>query len=288
MSRSLTPQEKAQACQVWPRMNVDAVVVTDEATNRYNCLAWTLGITTSWVWPWGGRDATKPEFDSFYGSYGFSPAASGTIAVFGLDLNSMTHAGITGPGHGPRWESKAGTWLRIQHGLGEMEGGSLYGDVLGFYRCTGPMPADSQPANVRLQALLKARTMNEVVSLSSDQLAYVHARAAEVDRELKARFERAYAAWKETWSHPMIAVSSAPGARAKSIEYLELIALGPEILPLLMEKLTDPEEFFALVAVDRLVRPELRVTHEPGDEAILLGEQGRAIETVQRWVQAES
>jgi hypothetical protein len=36
---------------------------------------------------------------------------------------------------------------------------------------------------------------------------------------------------------------------------LELITLGPEILPLLMGKLTDPDEFFALVAVDRLARP---------------------------------
>jgi hypothetical protein len=168
-----------------------------------------------------------------------------------------------------------------------MEGGSLYGNVLGFYRRTGPTPADSQPANVGLKALLKAQTMNEVVSLAADQRAYVRARAAEVDRDLKARFEKAYAARKATWSHPLIAITSAPGARAKSIENLELIALGPEILPLLMEKLTDPEEFFALVAVDRLVRPELRVTHEPGDEAVLFGEQGRAIETVQRRVQAE-
>ena len=55
-----------------------------------------------------------------------------------------------------------------------------------------------------------------------------------------------------------------------------------------MEKLADPEESFAPVAVDRLVRPGLRVTHEPGDEAVLLGEQGRAFGTVQRWVPSES
>ena len=112
--------------------------------------------TTASPGPWGSRRAgsgpgavgtrLKPEFDSFYASYGFSTAASGTIAAFGIDPDSMTSASITGPGHGPRWESKAGTWLRIQHGLDEMEGGSLYGDILGFYRRTGPMPADSQSA----------------------------------------------------------------------------------------------------------------------------------------------
>lgn len=288
MSRSLTPQEKTQARQVWPRMNVDGVVVTDEATNRYNCLAWTLGITTSWVWPWGIRNATKTEFDALYRSYGFSPAGSGTIAAFGLNLNSMTHGSITGPGHGPRWESKAGAWLRIQHGLGEMEGGNLYGNVLGFYRRAALMAADLQLANVRLQTLLKAQNMKEVINLTADQIDYVKTRAGQVDHEMKERFDNAYAAWKATWNHPLIAVSSSPATRAHTVEFLELISLGSDILPLLMEKLTDPEEFFALVAVDRLARPELQVTREIDDEAVLLGEQGRAIETVQRWVQTQA
>jgi hypothetical protein len=269
-------------------MNVDTVVVTDEATARYNCLSWTLGITTSWFWPWGSRLATKVEFDLEYRRFGFSPAGSGTIAAFGLDLNLMTHGSISGPGHGPRWESKCGAWLRIQHGLGEMEGGSLYGNVLGFYRQAALMVADLQLTNLRLQTLLKAQTMKEVISLTAEQLDYVKARAGQVDRQLKERFEKAYAAWKATWSHPLIVVSSAPAARAQTVEFLELIALGPEILPLLMEKLTDPDEFFALVAVDRLARPEFQVTHELDDEAVLLGEQGRAIETVQRWVQIEA
>ena len=74
----------------------------------------------------------------------------------------------------------------------------------------------------------------------------------------------------------------------QTVEFLELISLGHDILPLLMEKLTDPDEFFALVAVDRLARPEIQITRELDDDAVLLGEQGRAIETVQRWVQAEA
>jgi hypothetical protein len=130
--------------------------------------------------------------------------------------------------------------------------------------------------------------MKEVISLTADQLNYVEARASQVDRQLKDQFDEAYGAWKATWNHPLIAFSSAPAARAQTVEFLELIALGPEILPLLMEKLTDQDEFFALVAVDRLARPELLVTYELDDEAVLLGEQGRAIETVQRWVQTEA
>jgi hypothetical protein len=146
---------------------------------------------------------------------------------------------------------------------------------------------DPARANVRLQALLKAQSMKEVISLTPDQLAKVHARAEGIDKDLRGRFEQASTAWRSTWSHPLIAVSSAPAARAQSTEFLELIALGPEVLPLLMEKLTDPEEFFALVPVDRLARPELQVSRELDDEAVLLGEQGCAIETVKRWVQLE-
>jgi hypothetical protein len=138
-----------------------------------------------------------------------------------------------------------------------------------------------------LQSLLKAQAMKEVITLNTDQLNYVRARAAQADKQLRERFDKAYAAWKATWDHPLIVVSSAPAARAQTIEFLELVALGPEILPLLMEKLTDPYEFFALVAVDRLAPPELQVTREVNDEAVLLGEQGRAIETVQRWVALE-
>lgn len=55
-----------------------------------------------------------------------------------------------------------------------------------------------------------------------------------------------------------------------------------------MEKLTDPDEFFALMAVNRLARPELRPIRELDDETVLLGEQVRAIETVQRWVASEA
>lgn len=150
------------------------------------------------------------------------------------------------------------------------------------------MTTDVQQVNVRLQTLRKVQTMKEILSLTTDERNYVRTRATQVDKQLKEQFDKAYAAWKATWSHPLIAISSAPADRTRTTEYQELISLGPGILPLLMEKLTDPDEFFALTAVDRLARSELRVVRELDDEAVFLGEQGRAIETVQRWIAAES
>src|SRR6059036_2192500 len=97
MARPLTAKERTMASLMWPNMTVSGVVVTDEATPVYNCLAWTLGITTTWLWPWPPGDVTKGEFDTLYGSYGFAPSATGPIAVFGTSPASMKHGSVSGP-----------------------------------------------------------------------------------------------------------------------------------------------------------------------------------------------
>jgi hypothetical protein len=262
-------------------MHVNTVAVTDEATNRYNCLAWTLGITTSWIWPWAAGNVRKVDFDDFYRNCGVVPAPTGTIAVFGLSANAMTHGSISGPGHGLRWESKCGAWLRIQHGLTEMEGGALYGDVLGFYSRSASRSSQVVDIRTRIPNM-------KTLKLSRADLQFIRQRVKDTEPSLRERFERAYLTWKEAITHPLIAMSSDPAARTQTPAFLELVALGPGILPLLMEKLTHPEEFFALQVVDRLQRPAAKVSRPLDDPAILLGEQGRAIETVKHWIRTES
>lgn len=277
MTRSFTPKEEAQAKLAWPKMNTAGVVVTDEATPRYNCLAWTLGIATRWLWPWPPGAVSKDDFDAFYLANGFVPSPTGPIAAFGLGPGKMTHGSVSGTGHGPRWESKCGAWLRIQHGLAEMEGGAIYGHVLGFYAASSL----GETAAERLTAMKTER-------LSKAELKFIKARAEQVADELRERFARAYARWKEDWDHPLMALSSDPAARTQTPAFLELIALGSEILPLLMERLTHADEFFALQAVDRLIRLEFVVRHDPTEPAVLLGEQGRAVETVKQWIRMEA
>jgi hypothetical protein len=123
--------------------------------------------------------------------------------------------------------------------------------------------------------------------LSKADLKFLKSRVQQVSPALKARFERAYRTWKETWDDPLIALSSSSTSRTQTPTFIELVSLGPEILPLLMEKLTIPDEFFALEAVDRL-RPQFIITRQPDDPAVLLGEQGRAIETVKQWIRTEA
>jgi hypothetical protein len=262
-------------------MNVSLVLVTDEATKGYNCIAWTLGISTSWIWPWGQRNATKSEFDALYQTFGFVPSSSGPIAAFGQNLNGLTHACISGTGHGPRWESKCGAWLRIQHGLAEMEGGTFYGSVLGFYSRSIAKNQDI------LSATAVLRTM-KTEHLSKADLKFIKERVARIDPDFKDRFNKAYQTWKEAWNHPLIVISSNPSSRTQTPAFLDLIALGPGIIPLLMEKLTDSEQFFALQAVDRLLRPEFVISRQVDDPEVLLGEQGRAIDTVKQWIRTEA
>lgn len=276
MPRNLNATEKQQAKQIWPNMNVDTVLVTGEATEQYNCLAWTLGITTSWVWPWGSRNATKPEFDALYRTYNFQPAGSGTIAAFGLNLTNMTHGAVFSFPFN-KWESKCGKWLRITHSLPEMEGGTAYGNVQGYY---------AKRTALRQMIETMAADFNTNHALSKDEGDALAKKIATIAPAIQAEFSQRYERWKKTWEHPLIMISSVPGDRAKSIEFLELISMGSVIVPLLVDKLREPSEFFALVALDRLLDERLLITRDIEDEAVLLGEQGRALETVKRWVQA--
>lgn len=106
-----------------------------------------------------------------------------------------------------------------------------------------------------------------------------------VSPDVRAAFEAAFAAWKSSWDRGALAISSNPRTRAVGLEYDALIALGPAIIPLVVEKLADPENYLALQLYDAIQPDERLVIHfEPDDERILEGEQGRARRVVQAWL----
>ena len=120
--------------------------------------------------------------------------------------------------------------------------------------------------------------------MSAAQRRALRAERERVPEGVRTAFEDAFAAWKRTWFSGGLAVSSNPHTRAVGREYDTLIALGPTVLPLVVEKLADPENFLALQLYDALQPNEkLLVQFEPDDERILEGEQGRARRVVQAW-----
>src|SRR5438477_8321675 len=101
MARQMTPQEKATFKGWFPRLDVNAAVVTGEVSRVYNCISWTVEVTNRWLWP----GASLADFDTFYRQFGFARSGNGPIAAWGSTASNMTHGCISGPRHGPRWES---------------------------------------------------------------------------------------------------------------------------------------------------------------------------------------
>ena len=274
MTRSMNDVEKARFRQYFPNMNVGTVSVSGETTSVYNCISWTVGVTDRWLWP----GSSISDFDTFYRNWGFARTSNGPIAAWGFSTTNMTHGNVSGPGHGPRWESKCGQDLRIQHGLGEMEGG-VYGRVLAFYSRSRIL----QETN----SVLIANEMKRVPGVDdfTAESEAVASRVSNIADENRSDFEEKFNAWKATWFSGVMAVSSNPYSRTNSIEFAALISLGPKIIPLIVQKLTDPENFLALVLFDALqTEPKLRIDYEATDDRILEGEQGRATRVVQAFL----
>lgn len=274
MTRQMTPAEKQRFRGYFPNLDVNRAVVTGEVSTVYNCISWTVGITNRWLWPGNSLD----NFDTFYRGFGFVRAGDGTIVAWGLSTSSMTHGSVAGSGHGPRWESKCGSDLRIQHGLSELVSSS-YGHVIAFYRRNRTLRAEYEAA---LEDLMRHKAVKSY--LSGAQRRTLKEERDRVPEEILTAFETAFAAWKDGWFRGGLAISSDPRTRAVGKQYDALIALGPVILPLVIEKLADPDNFLALQLYDALQPNEkLLVQFEPGDERILEGEQGRARRVVQAW-----
>jgi hypothetical protein len=270
----MTPAEKKRFRGYFPSLNVDTTVVTGEVSRVYNCISWTVDVTDRWLWP--GSDISN--FDTFYQGFGFVRANDGPIAAWGHATTRMTHGSVSGPSHGPRWESKCGPDLRIQHGLDELAG-STYGRVITFYRRNLLIAPVSSTV---LEQVMKEKTSKSYLSAEQKKVLQTQLRA--IPRELRTTFEDAFRGWKETWFRGGLAISSDPHTRAVGPEFDALIALGPAILPLVISVLAEPENFFALQLYDAIQANErLLVQFEPGDERILEGEQGRARRVVQAW-----
>ena len=104
------------------------------------------------------------------------------------------------------------------------------------------------------------------------------AEIARVPSDLRGRFDVRYRAWKYSWRRKPILFNTKT-ARGTA-EFRALVALGPGILPLLVDRLVRRDEYAALQAYDALQdRPDLRL--DPQDYP---SEQQRALETARRWL----
>lgn len=274
MARDLTDDEKRILKGLFPQLQVDRVLVTAEATPVYNCIAWTLGITGSWVWP----GSNLADFDALYARYGIKRIADGYIAVWGNSPADLLHGSIVGPVPYRLWESKLGKYLRILHEKEQLTSRD-YGHIIQHYSKW----AASDAAEREIE-LMNQRGPD---MLSNAEQAEVGNVAGGVDPELAAQFDRKFEDWRATWSSPELAIHSNPAAFAQSKEFEELAAMGQEIVPLVVGKLAEPDNFLALTLYDRLMgMTDMVVQTVPDSEEAIEGEQGRALRTVRRYLSA--
>jgi hypothetical protein len=115
------------------------------ATKVYNCIAWTIGVSTRWVWPAKpGRPATVRDFDELYGQHGFRRVKGLNFdRAAGLDKIVLyvkrKPDGAVEPTHGARqladgsWSSKLGQLPLIRHLDPDDLDGASYGVPYAVY-----------------------------------------------------------------------------------------------------------------------------------------------------------
>ena len=277
MARRMTSAEKQRFRGYFPRLDVNRAVVTGNATRAYNCIAWTVGVTSRWIWP----GSSISNFDSFYRMYGLVRSSNGPIAAWGHNSSNMTHACVARPG----WESKCGGDLRIQHRLGELVGSS-YGRVGTFYKRRSRILDTHTEKILRFVVDMKSLRKMRLHKLERELLTGT---IKKIDPDIRKQFAEKFLAWKNTWTAEHTAHLSDPSFVRFNKEFGELISLGDQIIPLLIKELLNPNNFFALQLYDA-IQPETMaiIPIDPEDEELILdGEQGRANRTVRLWLSSQ-
>jgi hypothetical protein len=127
------------------------------------------------------------------------PFDEGKVDGYALANGRMKHASR----YTTAWESKLGSYIRIQHVRTQLSNhpapGSIYGDiVVSFKRSAAPVTASSV---VAAQVSAPESVSTEVESFSSNTVK-IDAVIFAFDiafPALAGEFETAYAAWKDTW-----------------------------------------------------------------------------------------
>jgi hypothetical protein len=281
MPRPMTLWEKQRYGAKYPNLDVDQVVVTGEVSGEYNCISWTVGVTSRWIWP----GYSKAAFDGLYGQYGVRPAQVGGIALWETLPSDprphprMTHGCIASDTARHIWESKCGGLLRITHGLTELYG-EQYGRPFAFYHSVHTK---------KLATFDNEKTPRPLPALTAEETARLVQKLGSLPESVKTEFENAFAAWQATWMAADVAWSSDPADRAAGPEFERLLAMGDVILPLVAAKMEAPDNFFALQLFERILghagmeKSFIRLPN-PQEPEILEGEQGRARAALSGWL----
>lgn len=267
MPRPLTNSEWDNLKSQFPQLDRNNVTVIDDSENirNYNCIAWSLGCADRWFAPPVVLSAFKDWFGDRGASARISSANAG-IDGWGLNTDSMTHASRYWENS---WTSKLGSDLCITHGRHGLTS-PTYGNILtSFQQLRQLIPKNPMTGFL---------TSNEKTIMLPKKLAAQNISPAE-----RVQFEKAFGIWKNTWFEGNMAFSSYASSRAQGDAFKKLVSMGTRIgIPLVIEKLADPDNFIALVLHEQLEnRPHLLAPIVRGS---LESEQARSQRVVKLWL----
>lgn len=143
--RKLKDDEKLFLSKIFPDLNLENVLVHGKASENYNCIAWSVGITDQWINP----PDTLEEFRKFYKDNKYTQVSknnkSRVIDGWGKynitdEIKSFTHGSrycsnlSTGT-----WTSKLGGYLLISHSEMDLKS-ETYGDIFEGYASDNDKP----------------------------------------------------------------------------------------------------------------------------------------------------
>lgn len=228
----------------FPLLKPDDAIRAAPNTGVYNCISWSGGITSSWVWPpnqYSTYNCTNSYsdiacFDHFYantpvrypGAWNYTRTGAtvnnATVDLWALGGN-FTHASVRKPGnnhpHGYDWESKPGGTARTFHPRNALTNDSYaYGHVVNYYIPTGTyasMAVSNQQFESDVDAVKAGVAVFENAALTRQAQDKLKSLLKKVNENFAKQFDELYDAWKRTWSAN--AIYSDPAMYCKNKEH---------------------------------------------------------------------
>lgn len=254
----------SNAYQWFPNFKADDAIKTSNASNIYNCIAWTGGRTGNWDWPiisgspWYVAGNPLASFDNYYlnrcpngnlmncrrypGAWNYTRSGA-TSSNSAIDLwynptdETYTHASIkngNGDPHGYDWESKPGQLERTMHHRNSLynlaQGG--YGQIQNYYIHNGTFAPSALGGSVAAQGLTEEESIRsglavqERARLSPQAAVKLSALKKRIPATVAGEFARLYSAWAATWNSPSLAIHGNPLKYAESDEFDALVAFA--------------------------------------------------------------
>lgn len=233
----------------FPSLKADDAIKAAPSSGSYNCISWSGGITSTWVWPpsWAstyncsGSYSDVTCFDNFYanspvrypGAWNYTrTSANSTNALVDLwALNgNYTHGSVRKPGnnhpHGYDWESKPGGLTRTFHPRNALTNLNYgYGAVVNYYRHNGSYARNAGYSfESDVDAVKAGIAVFDVAHLTAEADKKLSSLLNKNDMSFISRLNTLYENWKKTWETN--AIYSDPAMYCKNPEYKAMESLA--------------------------------------------------------------